>query len=295
MAIALVLDEVPAEPLAPRNIILDDRVQTFQDPTAELVYWRWDDDPDMDWQFLGEKKFGSTLSVTFPFDVTTRPIRVGKVAKTDKGVENVKDLRHMVQAVYPLGPTLTSAIYDTGGDIDLVFFKNGTGTGDIQVYYREVNTSVWLLHATDFAHGDTSGTINIPQDTDSVTYQIRLKQVDVEGFSDIKEVTVTGTGADSPPSNLTLDVTEVDICEHEVEINFDPGTGSGDYTIEIKQGSFTWIVLATGVTFGSLPYIDTRFGSPGGNIVWKYRVKQEDVPGYSEEASILIIRCNSEP
>lgn len=41
-------------------------------------------------------------------------------------------------------PTLTSVVYDTpNSDVDLVFLKNGSATGNIQDEYKRTSESIW--------------------------------------------------------------------------------------------------------------------------------------------------------
>ena len=292
MATGIEINLRSSEPNVVRGIVIELRPRVYSDIETEKVYWRYQDDPNMGLQYLGTKKVGTELKVPFPFDVSTRPIDVFKVGRTAKGVENVSDIKKGVRATFPQGPTFTSAVFDTVGlDIDMVFAKNSNETGDIQVEYKKATDVVWLLHGTTFAHSATTGSITIAQEADAQNYDLRLKQVGVDGYSNTLSVTVTGSGggAGTPPTDLDYLQSEVSDCQWEIELSWTAGSGAADYTIEQKIGSGSWHVLAASVTS---PYIDTLYGSPTGGRFYSYRVKQDDVEGYSNQVSVNIPRCS---
>lgn len=257
--------------------------------SARLV-WRYADDPTMKPQRLGSTKAGSVLETPFNLE-EGRQIKISLVSKTAKGTESVANIDNAPSVIFPSGPTFTSAVYDTGDDVDLVFAKNSAETGNIKVEYRRVGDEAWLLHGTDFAHSATSGTIAITQLADNADYQIRLRQEGIVGYSVTLGVTVIGTGADDTPTNL--DAVDVDIgsCAHEVTLTWTYGTGAGTHFIERKIGSGSFAVLEDPVTS---PYVDTVYGSPTTSKNYTYRVKQSDVDGYSNTSSVYIARCFEE-
>lgn len=188
-------------------------------------------------------------------------------------------------------PTFTSVAYDSGDEeVDLVFAKVGSATGNIEVEYKLTTSGSWSTHGTTFAHGATSGSIVIEEQAEAKTYDIRLKQVGIAGYSTIKQVTVDASGSGTPPSNLSANETEVDPGEWNVDLSWTAGSGSGNYTVERKTGSGgSWSVLTS--TNATTSYTNSSiFASPIAGTVYYYRVKQNDVSGYSNEAFAYIPR-----
>lgn len=291
MAIEIVLERVPVDSLVSRGIVIDRRVLTFAPVSVVQEFWRWEDDPDMEPQFLAERNVGTQVRV--PFDLGDRPIRIFTVAKTDTGVASVNNiLQSAVQTVFPAAPTFTSAAWNSvDEDIDLVFAKQSTGTGDIQVEYKKTSETVWQTHATDFAHNATSGTIVITQETDNADYDLRLKQADLPGYSITRQVTVVGTGggAGTPPELVSVSPDETAPCEWTITIDWNAGSGAGDYSIERKvQGSSIWGLIASGI---SVTDYDDVVGGGSVSRTYVYRIKQDDVEGYSNEGYAYIPRC----
>jgi hypothetical protein len=381
-----VLNGVPGDDLVAESGLLDQLDPTFTVHIVERYWWRWEDDPLSDPQYLGQKRLGTTLRVPFPFDLTIRPIRIYMVTVTETGTVNTTQIKNGTQVVYPTAPTFTSAAFDTGGlDIDLVFYKNNPSTANIQVEYRKVGAIPWLTHATTFAHSATSGSITIAQEATSQTYQLRLKQVGIENYSRTIEVTVNGssgsdfaptftsatydsansevdlvfvkvgsaTGAlqveykltsdstwvthgtsfahgatngsiviveqplaqtfdirmkqsgvagysttrvvtvdaapNTVPSNLVIfSETEIATCDWEIILDWDAGSGTGNYTVERRFGAGSWVSIDASVVGTS--YTDYIMGGPSNRVVW-WRVKQNDVSGYSNDIATIIDRC----
>jgi hypothetical protein len=283
-----VLNGVPGDDLVAESGLLDQLAPTFTVHNVERYWWRWEDDPDSDPQYLGQKRLGTTLRVPFPFDVTVRPIRIYMVTVTETGEVNTTQIKNGTQVVYPAAPTLTSAVFDTGGlDIDLVFYKNNPATGNIQVEYRKVGAIPWLTHATTFAHSATSGSITIAQEATSQTYQLRLKQVGIENYSRTIEVTVNGSsGADFPPTFTSV---AYDSVNSEVDMVFAKvGTATGALQVEYKLTSdSTWVTHATtfahGATNGSIVIVEAPLAQ-----TFDIRMKQAGVAGYSTTRSVTV-------
>lgn len=191
-------------------------------------------------------------------------------------------------------PTFTSAAYDSGNsEVDLVFVKVGTATGNIEVEYKLTSSGSWSTHGTTFAHGATSGSIVIEEQAEAKTYDIRLKQAGITGYSTVRQVTVDASGAGTPPSALSA-VFNGDSCvSPEVALTWTVGSGSGNYTVERKETfGGSWDVLASSVATSS--YNDTSHVGPvltGDAGAYSYRVKQNDVSGYSNEDGVYIARC----
>lgn len=190
-------------------------------------------------------------------------------------------------------PTFTSVAYDsTNSEVDLVFVKNGTAMGDIQVEYKLASGSTWTTHTTDFAESATSGSVVIDEQPTSLTYDLRLKQVGVAGYSTILQVTVDASGSGTPPSDLSALETFITgpPDEYDIQLAWTAGSGAGNYTIERKVGSGgSWFVLTSAEA--ASPYTDSGILAtyPSGQTYY-YRVKQNDVTGYSNEDSVFIPR-----
>lgn len=108
----LILNDIV--PLSPRNLVLDDYIADEYEPSVTFrVYWRWEDMPEMEYQYLGTQNTGSTLAV--PFDLMGRQIRLSLVGRTKDGVPTVTDVREGVQTVYTPDPLLGIVTY--GGEV----------------------------------------------------------------------------------------------------------------------------------------------------------------------------------
>jgi len=283
-----VLNGVPGEELTAESGLLDQLDPTFTVHLVERYWWRWEDDPESDPQYLGQKRLGTTLRVPFPFDLTIRPIRIYMVTVTETGTVNTTQIKNGTQVVYPTAPTFTSAAFDTGGlDIDLTFYKNNPSTANIQVEYRKVGAIPWLTHATSFAHGATSGSITIAQEATSQTYQLRLRQVGIENYSRTIEVTVNAsTGTDFPPTFTSV---AYDSANSEVDLVFvKVGSATGDLQVEYKLTSdSTWVTHATsfahGATNGSIVIVEQPLAQ-----TFDIRMKQAGVTGYSTTRVVTV-------
>jgi hypothetical protein len=290
--ISAVLDQVPRDSTdgggAPREGLLDQVAPGFTVHLVERYWWRWEDEPNSDPQYLGQKKLGTTLRIPFPFDVTVRQIRVYMVTVTENGVVNTNDLRYATQAVYPTAPVFTSVVFDNvGNDVDMVFHKNGTGTGNIQVEYKKPLDPNWTTHPTSFAHSATSGSIAITQESTSQTFQVRLKQVGVQNYSRTLEVTILGlSGGNAPPTFTSV---AYDTPNSEVDLVFAKnGSGTGNIEVEYKLTSdSTWTTHATtfahGATSGSILITEAPSAQ-----TFDVRLKQSGVTGYSTTRQVTV-------
>lgn len=188
-------------------------------------------------------------------------------------------------------PTFTSVVYDSpNSEADLVFFKNGTAVGDIKVEYKLTSASTWTLHGTDFVHGATSGSIAITEQPTPLTYDIRLYQEGVPGYSVTRQVTVDASeGGGTPPSGLTSDLTDNGDCTYDIFLSWTPGSGSDNYTVERRLSGGAWAVV-DGAVVGTT-YLDTVSGIELSSLTYKWRVKQNDITGYSNETTEFVQRC----
>lgn len=187
-------------------------------------------------------------------------------------------------------PTFTSVVYDSANsEVDLVFAKNGSATGNIQVEYKKTALSEWVTHPTTFPHNATTGSLVIAEEETAQTYDMRLKQIGVLGTSTAeRQVVVDASGTSGmPPTNLVENYqNEVSLGEYEGQIVWTNGTGAGTHTVEVKSTfNGNWGTVATGIT--SADYNYTHFSMTTGKT-YQYRVKQEGVDGYTNTLSIYI-------
>ena len=112
-------DIVPST--SPRNLVLDDFIVDEYEPSVTYrVYWRWEDESTMEYQFLGTQNVGSTLAV--PFDLMGRTIRLSAIGLTADGVPTVTDVREGVQTTFTPDPTIgiltdLGDVLTDGGDV----------------------------------------------------------------------------------------------------------------------------------------------------------------------------------
>lgn len=72
------------------------------------VYWRWESDPTMEPQYLGQQTVGKTLAV--PFDLKGQAIRLFLVSRTAEGDFSVRDIKEASQYVYTPAADLSEAV-----------------------------------------------------------------------------------------------------------------------------------------------------------------------------------------
>src|SRR5678810_444255 len=71
---------------------------TTRTPATSFAYWwRWDDDPDMRWEFLGIKEAGIPLSI--PISWQGRNVRLAQIARTSNGQQSDPLIAEAVQFV----------------------------------------------------------------------------------------------------------------------------------------------------------------------------------------------------
>lgn len=99
----IVLSDLESTSASPKNIVLDDLiVPPYTTSKTAEIYWRWDDEPAGDIQFLGSQVCEHTLDV--PFDLLGRDIRLFMVSVTGGGVRSVSDVREAPQTVVSPNP-----------------------------------------------------------------------------------------------------------------------------------------------------------------------------------------------
>lgn len=81
------------------TMVLDGLAQpTATETTATEVYWRWTDEPDMEFQFLGKTAPGSSLVV--PFDLKGRSILLAQIGYTALGRPTDTDLKQAEYTIF---------------------------------------------------------------------------------------------------------------------------------------------------------------------------------------------------
>lgn len=282
------------------TLVLEDNYTT-QDPDAGVIIVGDLDDPSVEPYILGNVRISGQTTLAFNGIVgkSYRFYVARQQANWDFHAANLELLSYQDLFIDDgsgdTPPTFTSVAYDsTNSEIDLVFNKNGTATGNIEVEYKLTTDSVWTTHGTTFAHGAASGSIVITEQPSALTYDIRLKQVGVAGYSTIRQVTVDASGGGgTPPSDLSVIFNDDPCGSPEVAVVWTAGSGSGNYTVERKKGSGgSWTVLNSSVATTS--YDDTGFLAPittQDSGTYYYRVKQNDVTGYTSQVPVSIFRC----
>ena len=113
-----------ASPLLPNGLALRGIVDAGEtEAVAVKIYWRWEDEPAMEPQYLGTGVAGHDLVV--PFDLNGREIRLFLVSKTAANRGSVQDIKEAEQTVYTT-PALRLAVdtktsaYTLTDDDDLV-------------------------------------------------------------------------------------------------------------------------------------------------------------------------------
>jgi hypothetical protein len=249
-----------------------------------IVEWAWADEPDMEPQFLGRQTVGFTLSVPFE-NPDRRPIRFFVNGATKDGNRTVNDIRKARQTTFypPETPILVSAIFDSGtDDVTLTFAGNG-GEDSIRILRS--------IDGGDFAHiatVDFDETTYVDSPVLDGDYTYKLTQVNVKGTSNSIEVAVNVgvPAAGSPPSALSTTYDDVG----GVTLNWTNNGGTGDNIIERKENiDGTYAPVATEISSATssadvVPYFIAY------NVLYFYRVYNESVAGYSNEATVYVPR-----
>jgi hypothetical protein len=185
-------------------------------------------------------------------------------------------------------PTFTSATFSTP-NVNLVFARNGTQTGDIRILrkgstgdYSEINHVAYS--ATSYS--DTSITLND-------TYTYKLSQDGVSGYSAEHSAVVSGLGggggAGSPPDGLGATVDTSDEETAYVYLTWTNHGGTGDNVVESRigtSGAFTDADIET--ASATTAVIAEARGSSSYTV--QYRVRNESASGYSNTISVTIRR-----
>jgi len=125
------------------TMVLDGLAQpTATETTATEVYWRWTDEPDMEFQFLGKTAPGSSLVV--PFDLKGRSILLAQIGYTALGRPTDTDLKQAEYTIFepPANRADSFVSVAAGEDLaqnDLVNLYNDAGT--LKARKADANTS----------------------------------------------------------------------------------------------------------------------------------------------------------
>lgn len=279
-----------SEPNLPLSLVLPAVPKdTTTDSVEAEILWRWEDEPDMKPESLGKTTAGQTLTV--PFDMKGRTIRLFVNSRTADGTPAFANVNDTVQTVFgqPSVAAIASATFDTVPDEVTLDISNNLGTGDISIY-RQIESGGFI-----FLDTVTAATTSYVDDALTVdgTYEYKLTQAGLAGESETVSVEVnigTPPPGGTPPSSLSAFETFVTgpPDEYDVTLAWTAGSGAGNYTVERKTGSGgSWFSIAV---VASSPYVDTPVFAETVGRTYYYRVKQNDVTGYSNEASVFIPR-----
>jgi hypothetical protein len=98
------------------NLVLDDRLPpvTFAESVSGEIFWRFDDEPDADPQFLGAAVAGKSLQVPFDFS-HGRAIKLFIISRTATGEQSALKSSEGVSTVFnPNTETAVPHIYQSG-------------------------------------------------------------------------------------------------------------------------------------------------------------------------------------
>lgn len=111
----IVLNKVPSNTVSPKNIVLDKLpVPPYTSAVSAKFYWRFEDEPESNYQFLGQQSIGSPLAV--PFSAVGRWIRISMIGVAASGVQSTYDPREGVQTTVFV-PSPTDNIVTYGGEV----------------------------------------------------------------------------------------------------------------------------------------------------------------------------------
>lgn len=109
--LALVLSKLDSPSPVPLALTLDKYpVEEYTAAVSAKFYWRFEDEPESSYQYLGQQSIGFPFAV--PFDPQGREIRISMIGVSGTGVQSTYDPREGVQTTFT---TASPVIY--GGDI----------------------------------------------------------------------------------------------------------------------------------------------------------------------------------
>lgn len=125
MAEPLIISKLTSITSTPLNLVIDKYPRTtFEPATIAKYFWRFEDEPESPFQFLGQQTVGFPFSV--PFEGSGREIRISMIGISEAGVASETDPRAGVQTTFTPASSIDT-IVTYGGDI--VFYD-----GEIVTY-----------------------------------------------------------------------------------------------------------------------------------------------------------------
>jgi hypothetical protein len=281
---SLVIRNNTSETIVPRGIFLD-RTRPVTDETAAYaveVFWRFEDDPDMELERLGAAVPGSAINV--PFDLQERPIVLIRKSQSATGESNRQPLYEQPSVTFspPTAPTLARVEYVGDADIEVAYTANGGG-GDINIFRDIDGEGFTLLTSAAF---DTWLYTDTDAGIDGV-YSYYLTQDGVEGQSTTLSDTVSGetAAAGSAPSGLSAVYDDVDIW---VDLSWTNNGGTGLNIVEYKINlTGSWQIIVDNVGTSATSYVHAIDQTVFSRYFY-YRVRNASNLTYSNEAGVFI-------
>ena len=153
MALELVLRENLSTPTVAATLVLNGQADITLPEVATLIYfWKWADEPDMEYQYLCEGLAGQPAST--PFDPKGRAMLISQVGRTDTGQLNAVGPKD--GEVYYFNPTASRPSTYT---VQTLFTHSAdaatSGTSDQSLYSDSLaadtlgvdDTIIWALYA----------------------------------------------------------------------------------------------------------------------------------------------------
>lgn len=175
------------------------------------------------------------------------------------------------------------------GNADLLWtIEDGTAAQTIQ--YRLKGAPSWTTHDAAHTAGDNDDSILFSKDaSEAKTYQFRVKDNDIEGWSNIAELVIPKQ--DGAPSIAG----SYDVGDQEVDLTATPDGGSGDYTFEEKNEGEPDSSFASVGTQAS-PTLSLARAQTASTVTKVYRVKRAVPAGeYSSPYATVVIPGTSTP
>lgn len=109
----ITINFVPSNSLSPKDIVIDLMpTPPFTAAVTALYYWRFEDEPDSEFQYLGQQSVGFAFNV--PFEGSGREIRISMIGKAANGVQSAYDPREGVQTTITPPSVLDNAVTHEG-------------------------------------------------------------------------------------------------------------------------------------------------------------------------------------
>lgn len=99
MAEDIIINKVPSSTASAKDIFIDlQPTPPFEPAVTALFYWRFEDEPESNYQYLGQQTVGAQFQI--PFDPQGREIRISMIGKSAEGVQSTYDPREGVQTTF---------------------------------------------------------------------------------------------------------------------------------------------------------------------------------------------------